>query len=304
LFGNTYSLFDKTLRAFGIETRFVDLENLEEISQHIDQNTRCLFLEMVTNPQLIVYDVEQIAELAKQKNIPLVVDNSVLTPYLFDVKPYPVDVEVISTTKFISGGATSVGGCVLSYDTGKWDKVPKLEKAFNQFGKEAFAKLMRKEVFRNTGCCQSPNNAYLQLLGLETLPLRVDRIMKNTLETAKYLEQLEKIVSVHYPCLKSSPYHDLAAKYLPNGAGSLINLELDSKEACYQFMDALQMIRRGTNFCDNKSMIIHPGSTIFCEYNQEEKANMRVNDGMLRLSVGLEDIDDIRDDIERGLKNV
>lgn len=297
LFGNTYSFFNSTIKSFGIETRFVDLENIEEIEANIDDKTRCIFLEVMTNPQLILFDVEKIAALAKKHQVILIADNSILTPYVFQSQKFDIDVEVLSNTKFISGGATSIGGTVLTFESDKWKNIPKLKPEYEKYGNEAFSKKLGKEIFRNFGGCLSPNSAYLQLLGLETIALRIDKISENALKTAQFLESHAKVKKVDYTSLESSNYYSLANDLFDGKSGCLINFELESENDCFNFIDSLKMIRRGTNFCDNKSMIIHPSSTIYCENSDNDKELMKINNRMIRLSVGLEDIDDIIDDI-------
>lgn len=304
LFGNTWSFFAKTLQSYGIEARFTDLEDFNAVAEAMDENTRALFLEVPTNPQLIYFDVPALSALAGERNIPLVVDNTVLTPYLFPCKQYGVDIEVYSNTKFISGGATSVGGSILVYPSHKWAHNPKLEKDYQLFGKDAFFKRLYKEHYRNLGACLAPHNAWLQLLGLETLTLRVDRIMDNTLTVAEHLQNHPKVKAVRYPGLKEDPYHPLALQLSGGKSGCLVGVELENKAASYRFMNALQMVRRGTNFCDNKSMILHPGATIYWDYSEEEKKAMHISEGLLRLSVGLEAVKDILSDLDRALEQV
>jgi O-acetylhomoserine (thiol)-lyase len=301
LFGNTYSLFAKTLSALGIETRFTNLDNLEEMEKKIDGKTRAVFIEMLTNPQLIIFDIQKISALAAKHSLLLIVDNTILTPYIFKCADYGVDIEIASTTKFISGGATSIGGAVMIHNSNKWSSIPKLAPEFEKYGNQAMIKKLAREVYRNIGCCLSPNNAYLQLLGLETITLRIDRICDNALQIANYLQNHTKIEKLDYPSLESSNYYPLAKELFGLKSGPLINIELKSKSDCYRFMDRLKMIRRGTNFCDNKSMIIHPHSTIYCEFSEAEKEEMLVNSRMIRFSVGLEDVNDIIDDLEQAL---
>ncbi|GAO30270.1 PLP-dependent transferase [Geofilum rubicundum] len=304
LFGNTLSFFSKTLRSFGIEARFSNLEQPSSIIENIDDNTRAIFLELPTNPQLIVFDVPAISQIAREKNIPLIVDNTVLTPYLFPCDQHNVDIEIFSNTKFVSGGATSIGGTILVYPSDKWANNPKLEADCQKFGRDAFYKRLFKEIYRNIGACLSPNNAYLQLLGLETLTLRIDRIMDNTLEIARFLQDQPKVETVRYGALENDPGYNLTKQLSQGKAGCLINMALKDKTACFQFMNALEMIRRGTNFCDNKSMIIHPASTIYWDFSREDKQKMCISEGMLRLSVGLEDLSDIKADIEQALSTI
>lgn len=304
LFGNTFSFFTKTIKSFGIETQFVDFEQPDLIERAINENTRCIFMEIMTNPQLIIFDVERIAAIAKKHNVLLIVDNSVLSPYIFQSKNYDIDIEVLSNTKFISGGATSIGGTVLRYQSDKWSNIPKLKPEFEKYGNEAFSKKLGKEIYRNYGTCLSPNNAYLQLLGLETIGLRIDKISDNALKTAKFLESNEKVKYVNYTSLESSPYYEQSKKHLGLKSGCLINFELENETQCFKLIDSLKMIRRGTNFCDNKSMIIHPASTIYCDNSKEDKEEMKVNDRMIRLGVGLEDIDDIIEDLRLALDKI
>jgi O-acetylhomoserine (thiol)-lyase len=304
LFGNTLSFFSKTIHSFGVEARYTDLESPQAILDNIDSHTRALFLELPTNPQLIFFDVPAIAKIAREKGIPLIVDNTVLTPYLFPCKHYGVDIEIYSNTKFVSGGATSIGGTVLVYGSDKWANNPKLAADYEKFGQDAFYKRLYKEVYRNIGACLSPNNAYLQLLGLETITLRIDRIMENTLGVARFLQEQPKVQKVRYGALENDPGYAIAMQLTKGKAGCLISLELKDKAACYLFMNALQMVRRGTNFCDNKSMIIHPASTIYWDFSPADKQRMQISDGMLRLSVGLEAIEDIKADIQQALSLV
>jgi len=303
LFGNTLSFFSNTIKSFGIEARFANFENPDSLIEIIDKNTRAIFLELPTNPQLIFFDVPAISKIAKEKEIPLIVDNTVLTPYIFPCKEYNVDIEIFSNTKFISGGATSIGGTILVYETYKWAKNPKLALDYQKYGTDAFYKRLYKEIYRNIGACLSPNNAYLQLLGLETITLRIDRILENTKEVANYLDSHSKIKKVRYGALESN--NDINAMKLTKGrAGCLINMELKNKTECYAFMNKLKMIRRGTNFCDNKSMIIHPASTIYWDFSKEDKQKMQISEAMLRLSVGLENIEDIKADIQQALDSI
>lgn len=305
LFGNTYSLLAETMKSLGIETRFVDFENLNEVEQNIDQNTRGIFMEIMTNPQLIIFDFEKIAKLASQKDIPLIADNTALTAYGFFCHKYAIDIEVISTSKFISGGATAIGGAILIHQNTKWQYIPKLDSEFAKFGEDAFMKKISNEIFRNIGGCMSPGNAYLKLLGLETLSIRIDKICDNALKIAKFLQQHPKIKGISYNLLPNSPYYERARKYFrPNIGGCLIKIEMENKTQAFAFSDALKMIRRGTNFCDNKSMIIHPASTIYCNYSKEELGEMQIYEGTLRIAVGLEDFEDIRDDLTQALLQV
>ncbi|HEY4934122.1 MAG TPA: aminotransferase class V-fold PLP-dependent enzyme [Terriglobales bacterium] len=302
LFGNTYSLFENTLRPWGLDINYVDLSNPDALATAIDENTRAVFLETITNPQLQVFDVEAVAKVVHAHNVPVIVDGTVTTPYLFRARDFGADLEVVASTKYISGGATSVGGLIFDYGTFNWRRNPKVAPWVAKFGANALLVWMRADVYRNLGSCLSPHNAYLQTLGLETLSLRAQRSCENALAVAQYLERgHERIRSVNYPGLTSSPYHSIAKRQFPHGFGGILTFTLGSKTECFALMDRLRLIRRATNINDNKSLILHPASTIYCEYSPVEKEEMQVSESMLRLSVGIEDVDDIIEDLQAGL---
>ena len=302
IFGNTYSLFEKTLKAFGLETRYADLSDIRSLEKLIDGRTRAIFFETITNPQLEVVDIRKLSEIAAKNKILLIADSTVTPLYFFDAKGFGVNIEVISATKYISGGATSVGGLILDHGTYDWNNNPKIKENVKQFGPFSFTSKLRREVFRNLGACLAPHNAYLQSLGMETLALRADKSCSNALALAKYLSGMDSVKNVNYPGLESSRYHDLALKQFGKNTGALLTLELSSKDACFRFLNKLKLIRRATNINDNKSLAIHPSSTIFCEYTPELKTQMKVSDNMLRISLGIEDVDDILSDVKQSLE--
>ncbi len=304
LFGNSLSFLQKTLGAWGLETRFVDMENPAEVEKAIDSRTRAIFLEIITNPQLQVADIGALARVARRRRVPLVVDTTLTTPFLFKAKDFGVAVEVISSTKYISGGATSVGGLIIDLGNFNWQQNPKLQPEATQSGPFALLMKLRQEVYRNLGCCMTPETAYLQSLGLETLALRITRSCHNALEIARFLKNHPAVRSVNYPGLEDSAYFNLAKKQFNNLFGGLLTFNLKNRQACFRLMDNLKLIRRSTNLNDNKSLIIHPASTIFCEYSEEEKSAMRIPENMVRLSVGIEDIEDLLDDLNEGLKGL
>ncbi|PCJ60919.1 MAG: O-acetylhomoserine sulfhydrylase [Planctomycetota bacterium] len=302
LFGNTKSLLDVTLKKWGLEVSFVDLEDLDAVKAAVTDKTRMIFGETIANPQMRVIDIPNLSKIAKENDIPLVIDSTVTPPYLFDGKVHGADIEVISSTKYISGGATSVGGLIIDHGTFAWKKNIHLADLAKKVGPFALIANLRKEVYRNLGACISPHNANLQSLGLDTLALRADKSCKNTLELAKFLEGNDKIKKVNYPGLTSSPYHEISDVLFPNLPGSILTFDCESKEASFVLMNKLQMIRRSTNLNDNKTLIIHPSSTIFAEFSEEEKLEMEVTPTLLRLSVGIEDIEDIKNDLLQGLE--
>ena len=305
IFGNTYSLFESTLRPWGLDISYVDLSNPDALAAALDENSRAVFLETITNPQLEVIDVEAVAKVAHAHNVPVIVDGTVTTPYLFRAKDFGADLEIMASTKYISGGATSVGGLIIDYGTFNWRRNPKVAPWVAKFGASALLVWMRADVYRNLGACLSPHNAYLQTLGLETLSLRAQKSCENALTVAEYLERgHEKICAVNYPGLPSSRYYETAKRQFPHGFGGILTLTLGSKEECFAFMNSLRLIRRATNINDNKSLILHPASTIYCEYSPVEKEDMNVSESMLRLSVGIEDVDDIIEDLQVGLSGL
>ncbi len=304
LFGNTYSLFTKTFKSWGLETRCADLTKPDQVAGLIDDKTRVIFFETITNPQMEVADVKALADIAKAKNVLVVVDTTLTPPYAFQSKDFGVDVEVLSSTKYISGGATSVGGLIIDNGTYDWSKNPKLQGDFKQCGPFALINSLRRQVCRNLGACLSPHNAFLQSVGLETLPLRIDASSANARKVGIFLEKHKRVKEIQYPGLKSSPFYKVAKKQFSDKTGGLLTFELSSKEECYKFMNKLQFIRRTTNLNDNRTLVLHPASTIFCEYDDAARKDMNVHDTMVRLSVGIEDADDLIEDLSQALEKI
>ncbi len=302
LFGNTYSLFESTLKPFGISIKYTDLTNISAIEQNIDENTQAIFVETITNPQLEVPDMKAIADLANKKGVILIADTTLAPLTFFDSKFHGVNIEVISSTKYISGGATSIGGLILDYGNFDWSKYKKFEDIGKKHGPFAFFLKLKREVYRNLGACLSPHNAYLQSLGLETFALRAERTSENCFALAKSLQNLRGVKAVNYPGLETSTYFDIAKKQFNGRPGAILTFDLETKEACHKFLDKLKIIKRATNLNDNKSLIIHPASTIFSDFDNKTKTEMDIRDTMLRLSVGIEDINDLIQDIEQALK--
>ena len=300
LFGNTLSLFQTLLSDFGVEVRYVDVNNLEEIRSNIDDKTRLLFCESISNPQLIVPDFGAIKAVLSEKNIPLIVDTT-MTPWnIFDAKKHGVDIEIISATKYLSGGGHVLGGLIVDNGTFNWKNHVTLEPYYKKFGPNAFMARLRKETFRNLGSTLSAQSAYLLCLGLETLDLRVGRSCQNALSVAKYLQNKAQIIRVDYPLLETSSSYENASKQF-SGGGAIVTFSLENKEKAYAFLNALKLIRRGTNIQDNKSLAIAPYHTIYAEYSEEQRHSYQLTQGMIRLSVGIEDIEDLLEDIDQAL---
>jgi O-acetylhomoserine (thiol)-lyase len=284
LFGNTYALIAGSFMRFGIKAKFCDLCNLEEVRNAVDDKTACIFLEIITNPQLEVADLKGLAEIAREHKIPLIADTTVIPFTEFSAKELGVDIEILSSTKYLSGGATSIGGLVVDYGTVSY-----------------FSKRMRFEMLYNFGAYMTPHVAYMQTIGLETLCARYAVQSQNTLELAEKLRTLPEIKYVNYVGLKDNPYHELSRKQFGETAGAMLTIDLESEEACYRFINRLQLIRRATNLFDNKSLAIHPYSTIFGNFTPQDKAKMDVKDTTIRLSIGLESVEDLFEDIKQAV---
>ena len=301
LFGNTFSLMKNTLAAFGMEARFCDLTNPDEVRANIDCNTCALFLEVITNPQLEVADLKLLSSIGKEAGIPLIADTTIVPFSVFHGKEYGIDIEIISSTKYISGGATSIGGLILDNGTFDWSHFITLKHWYEQFGERAFTARLRKEIHRNLGAYMTPQVAYMQTLGLETMQVRFDRQGMTCLELAGRLQALDGIVSVNYTGLKDNPYYKLSTAQFGKYPGAMLTFDLVSREACFAFMNRLKLIRRATNLFDNKTLAIHPASTIYGGFTEELRQNMDISQQTVRLSVGLESVDDLYNDIRQAL---
>ena len=284
MFGNTYSLLTSTLKRFGVEARLCDFTKPAEVAPLIDENTCCVYLEIMTNPQLEVADIPALSALAHNKGIPLVADTTLIPFTEFSAKALGVDAEVVSSTKYISGGATSLGGLVIDYGT------------FPQLGTA-----LRGEMLFNFGAYMTPQAAYLQTIGLEVLDARYRIQAANALHLAQRMQALPQIKHVNYVGLPDNPYHELAHKQFGNTAGAMITIDLESQQACFDMLNKLKLIHRATNLFDNRTLAIHPASTIYGLFSDEERKKMDVKDTTIRLSIGLEDVDDLLEDINQAL---
>lgn len=281
LFGNTLALISTTLKRFGVEPRLRDLTNLEAVAEAIDDKTSAVFLEVVTNPQLEVADLKAIADIAHRKGVPVIADSTVIPFTETSLKALGVDVEVVSSTKYLSGGGTSLGGLVIDYGT-----FPEINKR------------VKYELLFNLGAYMTPQAAYMQTLGLETLDVRYQRQAGNALWLA---QELSKVVKVNYVGLENNPYHALALQQFGPTAGAMFTIDLASKEACFRFLNRLQLVHRATNLFDSRTLAIHPASTIFGNFPEEQLAEMDVRQTTIRLSIGLENKEDILNDILQAL---
>lgn len=301
LFGNTFSLFKFTLAAFGVEVRFVNTDNLEEIAAAIDENTCAFFCELITNPHLEIADLPGISKMLKVRNVPMIVDTTIVPWCGFDARKAGVDIEVVSTTKYISGGATSIGGAILDYGTFDWGHNKRLASVTKTGVMSQFSFKLKREIARNIGAAMDPDTAYQQSLGMETLQLRFERMSETAYRLAQFLSAEKDVVKVGYTRLDSSPYKAISDKLFTGNPGAMLTFSLKDKKTCYEFMDRLQVIRRATNLFDNKTLIIHPESTIYGTFSPEMKEVMGIEDNLMRLSVGLEDFEDLQKDILQAL---
>ena len=301
LFGHTYALLKNTLTEFGLETRFSDLKSQKEIEALVDDKTRAIYFETVTNPQLEIADIEMLAAIARKHNLLLIADSTLTPPNVFQAGKFGVNIEVISTTKYISGGATSFGGAIVEHGNYNWNNNPNLSNYTEKYKQNAFLGKVRKNIYRNTGGSMAPQTARFQIQGLDILELRVEKCYQNCLALGDYLNSKSKIKRVDYPGLNTDKGYTFAQKYFNGIPGTIITFDLESKEVCFAFMNKLQVIRRATNLNDNKSLIIHPASTIYSEFSEEERAEVDIRNTMMRLSVGIENVEDLIADIEQAL---
>ncbi len=301
LFGNTVSLLESTFEPFGVKFSYADMSSLADVERRIDPTVKMIFLETIANPQMEVADIRALADLANRHNILLVVDTTLTPPYVFDARGHGVHLEVLSTTKFVSGGGTSVGGLILDHGTYDWAKNKRIAPLVEKHASLAFQVKLRKEVYRNTGACLAPMNAFLQTIGLETLALRMDRAIENARRLAAWLETQPRVSMVNYPGLVSSPFYEIARRQFGGKPGALLTFDVASARECVEVMNRLKFIRRATNFNDNKSLAIHPFHTIYVEFPPEKRLELGIREGMIRLSVGIEDYDDLQSDLEQAL---
>ena len=313
LYGGTYTQMDTTFRRFGYNTVFVDPDDPENFRKAITEKTKLVYIETIANPRMNVVDIEAVAAIAHEAGVPLVVDNTFASPYLCRPLEHGADIIVHSATKFIGGHGTSIGGVIV--DGGKFDwnngKFPMLSEpspgyhgmVFSEtFGEMAFIIKCRVEGLRDLGPCMSPMNSFLFLQGLETLGMRMDRHCANSLAVARHLESSDKVTWVKHASLESSPYYPLACKYLPKGSGAVFTFGIKGGlEAGRKFIDALQLFSHLANVGDAKSLVIHPASTTHQQLSESDQAAAGITPDMVRLSIGLEDADDLVWDIDQAL---
>lgn len=314
LYGGTYNLFSATLPKLGIKTIFADPDDPENFKKAICDKTKAIYIETIGNPNINLIDIEKVAEIAHENKIPLIVDNTFGTPYLIRPFEFGADIVVHSATKFIGGHGTSIAGIIV--DSGKFDwegsgKFPGLTEPdpgyhgiryTEAFGKAAYIGKARVQLLRDTGACLSPFNAFLLLQGLETLSLRVEKHLSNTKKVVEFLNSHPLVSWVNYPSIPESRYYNLAQKYLPKGTGSILTFGIKGGvEAGIRFIESLELFSHLANVADAKSLVIHPASTTHAQLSQDEQLAAGVTPDMMRLSIGIEDPEDLIEDLAQAL---
>ena len=318
IYGGTINLFAFTLKRLGIETRFFTPEATDdEISALIDGRTRLVFGETVANPALIVCDIERLAHIAHAHDVPLVIDNTFPTPVLCRPIEFGCDIVTHSTTKYMDGHASVVGGCIVdsgNFDWEKADKYPELtepDESYHgvvytkSFGRAAYINKARAQLMRDFGCTPQPIAAFMLNLGLESLPVRIERHCQNAQAVAEYLEKHPKVSWVNYPGLASSPQHALAQKYLPRGVCGVISFGVKGgREAAMKFMDSLRLAQIVVHVADARTSVLHPASTTHRQLTDEQLVDAGISADLVRLSVGIENIEDILEDLEQAFNKI
>lgn len=301
LYGGSIDLFED-LTKFGIKTRFVRHMTVEEIEPLVNEKTRVIFGELIGNPGLEIMDVPKVAEYAHHIGVPLIVDSTTATPYIAKPLELGADIVVHSASKYINGGGNSVSGAIIDGAKFKWD-FDKFEalSGYRKFGILAYTIRLRTDIWENMGSCLSPMNAYLNIIGLETLGLRMERICQNAETLARALDEIPGI-SVNYPTLPGNPYRELAERELQGLGGGILTFRAGSKEKAYRVLDSLQYVTRATSIGDFRSLAIHPASTLYIRSTPEMREAAGVFDDTIRVSVGIEDVEDLIDDFRQALK--
>lgn len=316
VYGGTYNLFAHTLKDYGINTTFVNPDKPENFESAIKNNTKAIYIETLGNPNSNIIDIEKVSEIAHKYKIPLIVDNTFATPFLFRPIEHGADIVVHSATKFIGGHGTAIGGVIIDSGNFNWKESGKFKSLTesnpsyhgisftDDVGKTAFVTKIRAILLRDMGATLSPFHAFLFLQGLETLSLRVERHIENTIKVVNYLKNHDKVENVNHPSLKENIYNNLYNKYFPNGAGSIFTFEIKGgEEQAKKFIDKLQLFSLLANVADVKSLVIHPASTTHSQMTKQELNESGIKSNTIRLSIGIEHIDDIIYDIENALKD-
>ena len=317
IYGGTINLFAVTLKKFGIECTFVDADaSEEEIQKAFKENTKVVFGETIANPAISIFDIEKFAKIAHKNNVPLIVDNTFATPVLCRPIEHGADIVIHSTTKYMDGHAVQLGGVIVDsgnfdWTNGKFPEFTEPDESYHgvvytkQFGKSAYIVKARVQLMRDLGAYPSAQDAFLLNLGLETLPVRIEKHCRNAEKVAEFLSNSDKIEFVNYPTLEGNKYQDLAKKYLPNGCSGVISFSVKGgREVAAKFMDSLKLASNVVHVADIRTCVLHPASSTHRQLTDEQLVAAGITPGLIRISVGLENIDDIIKDIKLGLSNI
>lgn len=304
LYGGTIDLF-RDFEAFGITTRYVKNNDWDAIEAAFSENTKLVFAETIGNPCLDVTDIGKLAQIAHSHQVPLIIDNTTSTPYLIKTIEAGADIVVNSSSKYINGSSNSISGILTDSGKFKWnfDKYPGLRE-YKKFGPMCYVAKLRNGLFRNSGACLAPTNAYLNIIGLETLGLRMERQCSNAMKLAEWINTEFPQYKVNYPGLPDSPWHEIARNELHNGYGAILTIRLGTKENAYTLIDSLKLAYTLSNIGDTKTLVIHPASMISLHSNEQEKENAGVYDDLIRVSVGIEDIEDLIEDFKNAFSRI
>lgn len=314
MYGGTVNLIDVTLRKLGITVHLVNSEKTEDFEKFINEKTKCIFAEVLNNPSLKVLDIEALANLAHKYSIPLIVDNTIPSPYLCQPIKYGADIVIHSLTKYICGHGTCMGGVIVDSGNFDWAKSGKFAeltepdesyhgiKYVENFGKAAYIVKARAQIIRDLGCCISPFNSFLILQGLETLSLRMEKVSKTALKVAEFLKNHKNVTWVNYPKLDGDKYYNLAEKYLPKGASSIVSFGIKGgKKEGTKFIESVKLLIHATNIGDSRSIITYPALTTHRQLTAEQMKECGIGEDFMRISIGLEDVEDIIADLENAL---
>ncbi|MEI3336774.1 MAG: O-acetylhomoserine aminocarboxypropyltransferase/cysteine synthase family protein [Clostridium sp.] len=317
IYGGTINLFAVTLKKFGIECTFVDADaSEEEIQKAFKENTKVVFGETIANPAISIFDIEKFAKIAHKNNVPLIVDNTFATPVLCRPIEHGADIVIHSTTKYMDGHAVQLGGVIVDsgnfdWTNGKFPEFTEPDESYHgvvytkQFGKSAYIVKARVQLMRDLGAYPSAQDAFLLNLGLETLPVRIEKHCRNAEKIAEFLNNSDKIEFVNYPTLQGNKYQDLAKKYLPNGCSGVISFSVKGgREVAAKFMDSLKLASNVVHVADIRTCVLHPASSTHRQLTDEQLVAAGITPGLIRISVGLENIDDIIEDIKLGLSKI
>ena len=317
IYGGTINLFAVTLKKFGIECTFVDADaSEEEIQKAFKENTKVVFGETIANPAISIFDIEKFAKIAHKNNVPLIVDNTFATPVLCRPIEHGADIVIHSTTKYMDGHAVQLGGVIVDsgnfdWTNGKFPEFTEPDESYHgvvytkQFGKSAYIVKARVQLMRDLGAYPSAQDAFLLNLGLETLPVRIEKHCRNAEKVAEFLNNSDKIEFVNYPTLEGNKYQDLAKKYLPNGCSGVISFSVKGgREVAAKFMDSLKLASNVVHVADIRTCVLHPASSTHRQLTDEQLVAAGITPGLIRISVGLENIDDIIEDIKLGLSKI